>query len=213
MGLWRTLAFLFGDSSATPAQQIDSGALLREATAKKEAGDINGAIDVLKQFWSVEPFASSGYSIEAYLRLPMYLQKASRRDEGWRALNVLMKCYHLPTAKQNDQVLPMIRSDIYDKMCLFWQREGEPSLAVKYGVFSHLQWLLGLRRQHRRLEFRDCSDRATIEAAVEPLLNKAKKLHLKATLCDLVEAEVRKLPRLNVDSLGAAIDQIVVTDR
>ena len=93
MGSFRTL--LFGDDSTPSAQPIDSGALLREATANKTAGNINGSIELLKRFWVAEPFGSSGYGVEAYLKLPMYLQVAGRRDEAWRTLNVLIADYVL----------------------------------------------------------------------------------------------------------------------
>ena len=209
MSFWRTLKFFFGDGPSTRVRESEPGALLREATAKKERGDLDGAIELLTQFWSLEPFTSSGYPVETYLKLPMYLQKAGRRDDAWRALNVLITGYLYPTAEQNDQVLPMTRSDIYDKMRLFWQREGEPSLALRYGILSHLQWSLGLLRQRRSEEFRDCARRETIEAVVEPLLKKAKRLTLKPALSDLVEAQVRRLPDLDVDRTSVEIDRVL----
>lgn len=208
MGSFRT--FLFGDDLEPDAQPIDSGALLRGATARKAAGNVNGAIELLNQFWVAEPFGSSGYGVEAYLKLPMYLQYAGRRDEAWRALNALMTGYVLSTAKLNEQVLPMMQSEIYDKMRLFWQREGEASRAVKYGVLSHMHWLLGLHRQHRRDELRDCASRETVEAVVKPLLKKAKSLHQTTAICKLIESEVRKLPNVDVNSLGAIVDQLIL---
>lgn len=208
MGSFRT--FLFGDDSAPDAQPSDSGALLRGATAHKTAGNLNGAIELLKQFWVAEPFGSSGYGVEAYLKLPMYLQHAGRSDEAWSALNALMTGYVFSTAKLNEQVLPMMQSEIYDKMRLFWQREGEDSIAVKYGILSHMHWLLGLQRQRTREELRDCASRETIEGVVKPLLRKAKSLHQTTAVCDLVESEVRKLPNVDVNSLGAGVDQLIL---
>src|ERR1700730_17240440 len=112
-------------NSSSVELPFDSGSLLRAATAKKDAGDLEGAIKLLERFWSEEPFVSSGYPAASYLKLPMYLQKAGRRDDAWRAMNLLMTSYIYPTANQNNQVLPMTRSEIYDKMRLFWQREDE----------------------------------------------------------------------------------------
>ena len=210
MDFFRT--FLVRSSSAL-APQIDSDALLREATAKKAEGNINDAIELLRQFWSAEPFGSSGYGVEAYLKLPMYLQHAGRRDDAWHALDLLMRNFRLTTAKENEQVLPMLQSKIYDKMRLFWQREGEPLAAVKYGVLCHLQWLLGLHRQRRKEEFRECARRETIEAVIEPLLRKAQKLHLKARLCDLTTIEVCRLPTFDVDAFTTAIDQLLLKEQ
>lgn len=48
---------LFSESSRAE-QQIDSGALLREATAAKAAGNLDGAIESLRQFWLAEPFCT-----------------------------------------------------------------------------------------------------------------------------------------------------------
>lgn len=209
MGFFRI--FLGRDDDSSPsAGPIDSGALLREATANKAAGNVNGAIELLKRFWIAEPFGSSGYGVEAYLKLPMYLQVAGRRDEAWRTLNVLIADYVLSTPKLNDQVLPMMRSEIYDKMRLFWQREGEASSAVKYGILSHMNWLVGLHRQRRREELRDYASRETIEAVVKPLLKKAKLLHQTTAICDLVESDVRKLPNVDLNSLGDVIDRLVL---
>ncbi|HBB89520.1 MAG TPA: hypothetical protein DC047_18095 [Blastocatellia bacterium] len=210
MGFFRT--FLLGERSAI-SPPIDSSALLREATSQKAAGDINSAIELLRQFWLAEPFGSSGYGVEEYLRLPMYLQHAGLRDDAWGALNVLLTDYVLTPTKLNDQCLPMMHSEIYDKMRLFWQREGEPSIAVKYGILSHVHWLIGLHRQRRREELRDCAGPEAIVAVVEPLLKKAKKIRHKNSLCVLVESEVLKLPSLDVHSFAGAIDQLILTNQ
>lgn len=140
----------------------------------------------------------------------MYLQQAGQNDEAWRTLKTLLNDYGLSDAKQNEQIVPMARSVIYDKMRLFWQREGKAQAAVKYGILSHMQWLWGLHRQHRREEFRECAKRETIEGVVEPLLKKAKSLHYSSPICDLVAAEVTRMPGIDETSLGSAIDQLVL---
>lgn len=198
-------------SLGSPATRLnDSGELLKKATAQKSAGNITGAIELLRQFWLDEPFGTTGYGIESFLKLPMYLQQAGRRDEAWQALNVLMSDFVLSTEKLNHQVLPMMHSEICDKMRLFWQREGETAIAVKYGIVSHVHWLLGLHRQRRVKELRESSSRETIESVVKPLLKKAKKLHRQTPICDLVETEVHKLPRIDVHFLGCEVDRLVL---
>lgn len=204
------LGFKLGNDSARGERPIDSGALLREATACKAAGNLDGAIDLLKQFWLAEPFETSGHTLEAYLRLPMYLQNAGRRDEAWRILTELLANYVLSTEKLNEQVLPMMHSEIYDKMRLFWQREGKSAVAVKYGVLAHMHWIIGLHRQRRRRELHDGASRQTIEAIVKPLAKKAKRLDRHAAICDAVETEARKLPDIDVNSLSDVIDRIVL---
>lgn len=204
------LTFSFGTSSSASTGGLDSGELLKQATANKAAGNLDRAIELLKQFWIAEPLGSGGYSVEAYLKLPMYLQHAGRRDEAWGLLNKLLTDYVLSIPKLNDQVLPMVWSEIYDKMRLLWQREGEASIAVKYGVLSHMCWLLGLHRQRRREELRHCAGREAIEAVVKPLLKKAKGLHQTTAICALVESEVRKLPNVDMKSFGDSIDQLLL---
>jgi hypothetical protein len=207
MRFFRTL---LGDDLTPNRQPIDSSELLRNATAEKARDNINAAIELLKRFWEEEPFGSSGFGVEAYLKLPMYLQQAGQSDEAWRTLKTLLNDYGLSDAKQNEQIVPMARSVIYDKMRLFWQREGKAQAAVKYGILSHMQWLLGLHRQHRREEFRDSAKRETIEEVVEPLLKKAKSLHYSSPICDLVEAEITRMPSVDENSLGSAVDQLVL---
>lgn len=207
MRFFRTL---LGDDRTPNQQPIDSSELLRNATAEKARGNINCAIELLKRFWEEEPFASSGFGVEAYLKLPMYLQQAGQPAEAWRTLKTVLSDYALSEAQQNEPIVPMARSLIYDKMRLFWQREGKAQAAIKYGILSHMQWLLGLDRQHRREEFRDCAKRETIESVVEPLLKKAKCLHYASPIYDLVEAEITRMPGVDENSLGSAIDRLVL---
>src|SRR5260370_26155700 len=130
----RFFRILLGNDRTTNRQPIDTSELLRNATAEKARGNINWEIELLKRFWEEEPFALSGFGVEAYLKLPMYLQQAGRSDEAWRTLKKLLSDYVLSGAKQNEQVVPMVQSVIYDKMRLFWQREGKAQAAIKYGI-------------------------------------------------------------------------------
>jgi len=107
--------------------------LLKGATAKKKAGDLESAINVLKMAYKAIEKQGGGYTVEVFLRLPMYLQAAGRSDEAWNELARLLKGGYSGQLKSAD-VLPMEHTLIYDKMRLFLQREGKHDQAVGFGI-------------------------------------------------------------------------------
>lgn len=183
--------------------------LLKMATEKKESGNVDEAIELLRKAYTAIGNDHIVYSVSTFLRLPLYLQKAGRNDEAWREFNLLLTRVY-PNQIQNVELLPMEHSQIYDKMRLFLQRENKYDLAIRFGISSFISWAVGLHRQKRKSELKEYIERENIEVTVIALLRKAKKLKLKDKLTEVVESETKTLPDIDFADLGYKIDEIVL---
>lgn len=117
---------------------LDSAKLLRQATALKDAGDINAAIVALKKAYKLIAESEEEALLETFLRLPLYLQAAGRTGEAWQEFHHLL-LYGIPSRNLNEHD----RSTIYDKMRLCAQREKKDIDTVVYGVLSYIHDLRG----------------------------------------------------------------------
>jgi len=186
----------------------DPDTLLKEATAKRKAGDLENAIKLLKDAYKEIGNGSTIYPVNTFLRLPLYLQEAKRNDEAWREFNLLLtKGY--PNQMNNPELIPMDHSIIYDKMRLFLQREGKSELAVKFGIFSYLSWAIGLYRQKRKDELKAYTSRETFEETIRKLLKKAKKEDLVEKISAIIEEQIKRLPNIDFGELAKRIDGII----
>jgi len=186
----------------------DPDALLKEATAKRKAGDLENAIKLLRDAYKEIGNGSTIYPVNIFLRLPLYLQEAKRNDEAWREFNLLLtKGY--PNQMNNPELIPMDHSIIYDKMRLFLQREGRSKLAVKFGIFSYLSWAIGLYRQKRKDELKAYTSRETFEKTIRKLLKKAKKEDLVEKISVIIEEQIKRLPNIDFRELTKRIDGII----
>lgn len=183
--------------------------LLKMATEKKESGNVDEAIELLRKAYTAIGNDHIVYSVSTFLRLPLYLQKAGRNDEAWREFNLLLTRGY-PNQIQNVELLPMEHSQIYDKMRLFLQRENKYDLAIRFGISSFISWAVGLHRQKRKSELKEYIERENIEVTVIALLRKAKKLKLKDKLTEVVESETKTLPDIDFADLVHKIDEIVL---
>ena len=186
----------------------DPDTLLKEATAKKNAGDLENAIKLLRDAYKEIGRGSIIYPVDTFLRLPLYLQEAKKNDEAWREFNLLLtKGY--PNQMNNPELIPMEHSIIYDKMRLFLQREGKSELAVRFGIFSYLSWAIGLYRQKRKDELKAYTSRETFEETIKKLLKKAKKENLIEKINPIVEEQIKHLPNIDFGELAKRIDGVV----
>jgi len=186
--------------------------LLKEATAKKKAGNLEGAIDVLKMAYKAIEKQGGGYTVEVFLRLPMYLQAAGRSDEAWNELARLLKSGYSGQLKSAD-VLPMEHALIYDKIRLFLQREGKHDQAVGFGICAYLAWPIGLCRQNRTSELKQWRKRNAADDTILELLKKAEKEHLLPQLRDLVNSRIGQLPNIDLEAVKEEVDSIVENAR
>jgi hypothetical protein len=195
--------------------------LLKQATAKKKAGDLESAIKLLRNAYKEISKSSIAYPVNTFLRLPAYLQEGGKSDEAWRELNnMLAKGY--PHQSNDPRIVPIDHSAIYDAMRLFLQREGKNGSAVKFGVLSYICGALSLYRQsqskdedrffilERKDRLKKDFSRENIESTVTKLLKKAKKEELGVKVSAIVEEYIKKLPNIKLGELVEEIDRVVL---
>jgi hypothetical protein len=187
----------------------DPDRLLKEATARKKAGDMDGAIECLRRAYKRISRTRIVYSVNTFLRLPLYLEQARRADEAWSEFNRLLTDGY-PNQIRTRDLLPMHHSIIYDKMRLFLQREHHAQRAVKFGVFSHVSWCQGLYYQKRKDELAGCLCEDCFEGVVDELLEKANRLQVRHVLTNGINENLRSFPSVNYARLGKLIDHAVL---
>lgn len=173
----------------------DISSLLSHATELKKK-DVNRAIETLKRAYVIIAKSNTEYSIDTFLRLPLYLQEAGRTDEAIAEFNILLKNGY-PNQNKIPELIPMAESHIYDKLRLFWQREKQPIKAISYGIYSILLDALGLYRQKRYEELKSVKDKAYIIDRILPLFKKAKKLDIVDKTAGIMLDEFEKLPNIS----------------
>lgn len=195
-------------SSVRSPQKVDPGQLLKDATAKKDNGDIDGAIALLRESFLLIESESTIYPVETFLRLPLYLQAAGKADEAWKEFNnLLVKGY--PNQMKDPKVLVMDHSRIYDKMRLFLTREKKCARAVAMGVCSFLSWAVGLRLQERNEEFVRLSEKNAIDEEVAKLLKKSASSEKRAQLVEYIDQKLKLVPSLNMAEVIRDVEKIL----
>ena len=182
--------------------------LLAEATQKKKEGNLEAAVDLLRQAYEKIKASSLDYSPGVFLRLPMYLQELGRTDEAWGEFNRLLT-HGYPNQLKIPELMPMAHAAIYDKMRLFLQRKKKHSQAVKFGVLSYLSEALGLYEQKRKEELDLFISPREIESQLSKLLKKTGRSDLIQRLSELVSNECKTLRSLDVKEVAHRIDEIV----
>lgn len=115
---------------------------LKRATAFKNAGKLPEAIDELRAFRRHAEKGKVSFPVESYLRLPLYLQSAGRREEAWKEFYRLLEEGY-PNQINVEGCIWAERSTVYDKMRLFLQRDEQPRLAFYFGTLSLASSLRG----------------------------------------------------------------------
>lgn len=186
--------------------------LLRQATAKKDAGDLEGAIATLKQAYGEMAKEEMDYGIDPLLRLPMYLQAAGRNDEAWGEFNRLI----LESMKKaHDPILHAIeQAAIHDKMRLFLQREGKNAMAVRFGVMAHMYEATSLYRQNQVYKDRpealtEHMSKERLEKDFGRMLKRAKKEELLPQIIEIISSYGNKLPKIHMPSLLKEMDAVL----
>jgi len=178
---------------------------LKGATQKKNNGNLEGAIRDLRAAYEIYDRGYIIPSVDVLLRLPSYLQLAGRKDEAWSEYNKLI--VKVDNYWNDPEIAPMMYSKIYDKMRLFLQRENKYEKAVKFGVFSHVMWSMGLLKQQRKTELKELNTTASLRNIANKLLRKTK-YNCKDELVAIMEDFVRRLPSIDLANLGRNVDKL-----
>lgn len=200
--------------SLTSLSSTDASTLLRKATELKDAGEIDNAIETLRQAYLAISKTSIDYGVETFLRLPLYLQAAGRNDEAWGEFNLLLT-HGYPNHPMQPGARANFESKIYDKMRLFLLREGKGTLAVSYGVLAYVSDLrsryLGGQKDPVLLQyFKQYSTKEAYTSILTKLLKKAKrKMDKLSEICEIVENFISKLPEGNDLVLKQSIERIL----
>lgn len=179
---------------------------LKEASVLKKEKKFSEACDALRQAYSLP--GAEYLMVSEKLRLPLYLQAAGQNDEGWKEFNKLLLECQSPV-----EVLYMDHSAIYDKMCLFLQREKKYAEAIKFGILSYLSWMQGLRVQQRKDELDSCLDKGSIKIMLTPLMKKAKLEDRIESVVNAVAQEFKSFPKVDDSRLFAEVYKLLKYER
>jgi len=186
---------------------MNADELLKKATELKKSGNINDAVNTLREAYHAIEKDSIDYPIETYLRLPLYLQTAKRSDEAWSEFNKLIvnppKLY-----KNNEKILFMAYSIIFDKMRLFLQKENKHIDAIKCDILSYLYWGAGLKLQDRLDEYEYYTQKEVFQERLIEILKKANKEEYIKEFVELIEHEIAILPRIDKNAIDSLMNKI-----
>jgi hypothetical protein len=179
--------------------------LLKQATAKKKAGDIDAAIELLRKAYAQMAKGDGGATVATFLRLPMYLQAANRPEEAWREFQRLLTDGYPGQIKEAKSIDTW---QVYDKMRLFLERQGKKREARKYGIFKRFYECLSEYEQEGRSVLRTFQSKAMAKDLVDEWYSQEDK-RINAELLDLFFKHLLSLPRIDPGTLGKEIDDIL----
>jgi hypothetical protein len=186
----------------------DPKKLLKKATKFKKRGDFDNAINALKHSYELISKGNIIYSINTFLRLPLYLQKAGRTKEAWKEFNNLLENGY-PNQMQKKGIVFIDKANIFNKMRLYLQREKKNAKAIKYGIFSHIAMVRGLYLQKRKSELKNSQSKESIQTMLKSLLKKAKKIGLLEEFTNLVSEEIKNPSKIDSNRTSQKIDKIL----
>lgn len=196
--------------------------LLKEATKKKDDGDLTGAIACLREAYNLmsQPEHTTIYPIDTYLRLPVMLQQAGLYTEAiveFKNLacgsqkQIAREFSHAPKDTQNSLVA-MNYAKIFDKMRLVAHREKHLVHAVYYQALSLANQAVGLKLQNRQKELDGFTDRQFWANRILPTLKKAKKDILLEKLTDACMVFARSYTAYSTNLLAKEIESLLEID-
>lgn len=213
---------------------------LKRATELKREGQLDDACDYLSDLirkWERNPPTEPAAGIpedypewKVYWKLANYLQKAGRSEEGWEVLQRLMSLdyprvqaqidfYKSESTKETEpeQTLSRELAQIYDKVRLFSDREGNPEAAVRFGVLSHAAdakslWYAGQESSIVKNRFEDTASDSAIEGTIDGVMGDSSDGEARSALFDKLRAWIDGLPDSELASLSDAVADILSSD-
>jgi tetratricopeptide (TPR) repeat protein len=156
--------------------------LLKEATAKKKAKDIDGAIRCLRQAYVLLEQSPIVYPIETYLRLPLYLQRAGRFEDAQREFQELLIGVDDRVAREfvhqdvetRKGAAAMKRAGIYRAICTAHRRERKWTPVILFTLLNLACQCVGLKHQKRGEELSLMNNREAWKETTDDLLDGTK---------------------------------------
>ena len=149
--------------------------LLKEATARHDDKDFDGAVGCLRKAYALLADSSTSYPIATYVRLPLYLQKARRLKETEREFEALLTgtdariardAKHLTMAKRKGFAATE-REAIYKAMCTTYKREGDAAKWLLFGLLAHASECAALKYREHHEELASMCDQAKWAAILD----------------------------------------------
>jgi hypothetical protein len=172
--------------------------LLRGASQADYDAEFDRAIGLLRAAYVEIAKTGFDYTVKTFLRLPAYLQHAGKGREAWQEFDRLLAVGY-PGMRQDPVMLPMTRSEIYQSMRLFLQRERRPVLAVGFEILAYVRRADSFRRQKRRREVGYMRAKSAIAEALRHHLKRAQRPDALSALTDYVRERLRFQPDLPDD--------------
>lgn len=187
------------------AGHLKADDLLKQAAARKDAGDLDGAIRLLRDAYDDICRANALFPVEFFLRLPAYLHQAGKAREAWQEFSDLLFLGY-PNQTRDIGLVAQDRAKIFDKMRLFLEADGKPDLAAIFGVFSRVCKGIGLHYEGRTKELKTWFNKSACTEFVRTLKTFKGNLGKLQGIQYAVVAELDEYPSIDFDLLAQRID-------
>jgi hypothetical protein len=185
--------------------QLKADELFKQASTRKDQGDLEGAIRLVRSAYDEICRANAMFPIELFLRLPMYLQQAGRPREAWQEFHdLLFEGY--PNQTKDVSLRAHDRSKIFEKMRLFLEADGKPEVATVFGVFSRVSKGISLHYEGRGRELRTWFNKSACTEFVHTLKGYTGNLGRLQGIQYAIVGELNEYPNIDFDLLAQRID-------
>ena len=190
----------------TPPKETRADDWLKEAAELKDGDDFEGAIRMLRRAYEEIKRDKALYPIDAFLRLPLYLQQAGKAKDAWQEFtNLLFRGY--PNQPKDLALIAQDRAKVFEKMRHFHEREGRADVGEVYGTFSLVCKGIASHKDGRKQEVKAWFTKDTCGEYVEGLNKYPGNLgHLQPIKLAIIE-ELRRYPDVNFDKLAERLDR------
>ncbi|MBL8799674.1 MAG: hypothetical protein JNM56_37675 [Planctomycetia bacterium] len=179
---------------------------LKEASELKEQDNHEAAIKLLRRAYEEIRRENAMFPVDAFLKLPIYLQNAGKMKDAWvEFTNLLFRGY--PNQPRHGAPLFHDRAKIMDTMRLFLDHERRADVADVYGILGTVCKGVALHKEDRKKELRAFLNKSTCEEYVAELKKYPGNLGPLQPIHTAVIEELSRFPDVDYDRLGDRIDR------
>ncbi len=192
---------------AATAATVRIDGWLREAGERKDASDLDGAIKLLERALEEVKRENVLYPVEAFLRLPSYMQQSGRTREAWQEFNKLLLTGY-PNQPRDGVRVMMDRSRILEKMRLFLDRDGKSDIGLVYKTLGQVCEAISQARDDRKREALSRLGKTQCQEMAAELKKYTGNLGPLQDLRPILVEELGKWPDIDFDRMGSRIDAV-----